>query len=66
MPAHADPGREVREREEAAESAQLRNAAAVFSDEKGLQSNIASRVGDATTHHERWRPSSPTAPLGRT
>jgi hypothetical protein len=44
----------------------LRNAAAVFSDEKGLQSNMDSRVGDATTRHEPWRPCSPTAPLGRT
>jgi hypothetical protein len=52
VPAHADPGPEVREREEAAESAKLRNAAAVFSDEKGLQSNMDSPVGDATTRHE--------------
>ena len=52
MPAHADPLPEAPEREEAAESAKLRNAAAVFSDRMGLRSNMDPAVDDATTRHE--------------
>lgn len=52
MPAHADPGPEVREREEAAENAKLRDAAAVFSDAKGLQPEYGPSCGRCYHRHE--------------
>jgi hypothetical protein len=52
VPAHADSLPEAPEREEATESVKLGNAAAMFSDEMGLRSNMDPAVGDATTRHE--------------